>query len=46
MQEVDVPRLQYDDDGKPLVGGVPMFIVQGGTDYRCRARFMDICFYK
>ncbi|SFQ17578.1 hypothetical protein [Variovorax sp. 770b2] len=38
--------LIYDDDGKLLVGGVPMFIVQGGTDYRCRARFMDICFYK
>jgi len=38
--------LIYDDDGKLLVGGAPMFIVQGGTDYRCRARFMDICFYK
>ena len=38
--------LIYDDDGRLLVGGVPMSIVQGGTDYRCRARFMDICFYK
>ena len=38
--------LIYNDDGKPLLAGVPVFLVQGGTDYRCRARFMGICFYK
>lgn len=38
--------LVYNDDGKPLVAGVPVSLVQGGTDYRCRARYMGICFYK
>lgn len=38
--------LIYNDDGKPLLAGVPVFLVQGGTDYRCRARLMGICFYK
>jgi hypothetical protein len=36
----------YADDGSMLLAGVPVFVVQGGTDYRCSARFMDICFYK
>ena len=38
--------LIYADDSTPLLAGVPVFLVQGGTDYGCRARFMDICFYK
>lgn len=38
--------LIYDDSGRLLVGGAPMFLVQGGTDYRCRARWLGICFYK
>jgi hypothetical protein len=39
------PLARAADDGL-LLSGVPVFIVQGGTDFSCRARFMDICFYK
>lgn len=38
--------LVYADDGSMLLGGVPVRVVQGGTDFSCRARFMDVCFYK
>ena len=38
--------LIYADDSTPLLGGVPVSVVQGGTDFSCRARFMDICFFK
>ena len=38
--------LVYADDGSMLLGGVPVRVVQGGTDYSCRAGFMGMCFYK
>lgn len=33
-------------DGSLVLGGAPLAVVQGGTDYSCRARFMDVCFFK
>jgi len=33
-------------DGSLVLGGAPLSVVQGGTDYSCRARFMDICFFR
>ena len=38
--------LVYADDGSLLLAGVPVRVVQGGTDYGCRARLMGMCFYK
>ncbi|MGJ7526074.1 hypothetical protein ACSFB7_10210 [Variovorax sp. GB1P17] len=38
--------LVYADDGSMLLGGVPVRVVQGGTDYSCRAGLMGFCFYK
>lgn len=38
--------LVYADDGSMLLAGVPVRVVQGGTDYSCRAGFMGMCFYK
>ena len=38
--------LVYADDGSMLLGGVPVRVVQGGTDSGCSARFMGVCFYK
>jgi hypothetical protein len=36
----------YADDGSMLLGGVPVRVVQGGTDAGCSARLMGVCFYK
>lgn len=33
-------------DGSLVLGGAPLAVVQGGTDYSCRARLMDVCFFK
>lgn len=33
-------------DGSLLLGGAPVLVVQGGVDTSCRARFMDICFFR
>ena len=33
-------------DGSLVLGGAPLSVVQGGTDCSCRARFMDICFFR
>jgi len=33
-------------DGSLLLDGVPVSLVQGGTDFSCRARIMGFCFYK
>ena len=33
-------------DGSLLLDGVPVSLVQGGTDFSCRARVMGFCFYK
>lgn len=38
--------LVYADDGSMLLAGVPVRVVQGGTDYSCRAGFMGVCFYR
>lgn len=38
--------LIYADDGSMLLAGVPVRVVQGGTDYSCRAGFMGMCFYR
>jgi len=38
--------LIYADDGSMLLAGVPVRVVQGGTDYSCRARLMGMCFYR
>lgn len=38
--------LAYADDGSALLDGVPVRVVQGGTDASCRARYMDICFFR
>ena len=33
-------------DGSLVLGGAPLAVVQGGTDYSCRARLMGVCFFK
>lgn len=33
-------------DGSLVLGGAPLLTVQGGTDFSCRARALDICFFK
>ncbi|RIX82319.1 hypothetical protein [Acidovorax cavernicola] len=38
--------LSYSADGAPLVEGVPVAVVQGGTDYTCRARIVDFCVFR
>ena len=38
--------LAYADDGSALLDGVPVRVVQGGTDFSCRAKYMDICFFR
>ncbi|RQO47474.1 hypothetical protein DBV14_21095 [Variovorax sp. KBW07] len=38
--------LVYADDGSMLLAGVPVRVVQGGTDNSCRAGLMGVCFYK
>jgi hypothetical protein len=38
--------LVYADDGSMLLAGVPVRVVQGGTDTGCSARLMGVCFYK
>lgn len=39
--------LAYAADGSTLLGGVPVRVVDGGTDYGCSLRLMlDICFFK
>ncbi|MGJ7567530.1 hypothetical protein ACSFBM_27005 [Variovorax sp. GB1R11] len=38
--------LVYADDGSMLLGGVPVRVVQGGTDFTCSARVMGFCLYR
>lgn len=38
--------LIYADDGSMLLAGVPVRVIQGGADYRCRASLMGMCFYR
>lgn len=38
--------LVYADDGSMLLAGVPVRVVQGGTDLGCRARAMGFCLYR
>jgi hypothetical protein len=39
-------RWLHADDGSALLDGVPVRVVQGGTDISCRAKYMDICFFR